>query len=327
MAKDFYRILNVHPFADTEVAKAAYRALVKKHQDDDDKLKAINEAIAVIGDEDSRKKYDADRKPKGTTVGNYTLIKKIAEGGFGETWKAKHTATGKLACLKYAINLSPEDEAFLLEEAQNMWDLRHYSIPAVRDIIKMPDNKLALVMSYIPGPTLAQLVEDKYPKGMDPEHVAWITERCLNVLKYLHYHGVIHGDVKPQNIIIEPEKHTTALVDYGLAKVRPTRTSEAKGYTPYFCAPEQEKFKTPIPETDLYGLGMTMIFALGGDVANKRVPSNTPPAMCSFIKSLIKLEPLRRPRVWDAVDLCETIKEVRLKDFGRTNSGMKPLSI
>jgi serine/threonine protein kinase len=265
------------------------------------------------------------KSTKGTVIGEYRLLDKIAEGGFGETWKVQHVTLGSLACLKYAIELSPDDEAMLIQEAKLIWDLRHYGIPACKDLIRLPDRKLGLVMSYIPGLTLAQYIEQHYPNGMEAEHVAWITERVLNVLKYLHFHGIVHGDIKPQNIIIEANKHTIVLVDYGLSQIKPKSKSSANGYTPYFCAPEQEEFRPLLPQTDLYGLGMTMIFALGGDVAKIQVPGHTPTEMQKFIKNLIRRDPLKRPDVWDKVDLCESIKEVRQKDFGRTASGMKPL--
>lgn len=324
---NYYKLLNVDAAADPDVVKAAFRALIKKYQSNDRMTRQLIEANEVLGDAAKRRKYDEAAKPKGRVIGNYTLLDKIAEGGFGETWKARHNDLGSLACIKLSLEVTPEDQAFLIEEAKNTWDLRHYGIPAVRDVVVMPDGKVSLVMSYIPGPTLAQIVEKHYPDGMDPEHVAWITERVLNVLKYMHHQGIVHGDIKPQNIIIEPEKHTVVLVDYGLACIRPTKKTEAKGYTPYFCAPEQVDFKPPIPQTDLYGLGMTMIFALGGDVANVRISNTTPPRMRDFIKSLVRLDPLRRPEVWSKVDLCEVIAEVRNEDFGRRASNMKPLVV
>jgi serine/threonine protein kinase len=327
MTPNHYKTLHLDPGADPEVLKAAYKVLAKKHGSDDRKLKAVELAGEVLLDPDQRAEYDRQqRKLVGKIVGEYRFLEKIAEGGFGETYKAEHVLNKKLACIKYALNLDPEDETMLIEEAGTIWDLRHYGIPAVKGLLRMPDNKLALVMSYVPGLTLAQYIEHHYQTGMDAEHVAWITERVLNILKYLHMHGVVHGDVKPQNIIIEAEKHTVVVVDYGLSMIKPKGTTPAKGYTPYFAAPEQEAFSPPIPETDLYGLGMTMIFALGGDVEHVNVPPNTPKAMCAFIKSLIRRDPLKRPKVWQ-VDLCETIKEVRQQDFGRTASGMKPLKV
>lgn len=262
------------------------------------------------------------------TFGNYKILDKIAEGGFGTTYLAEHIQLGTKVCIKHALNVSEDDRILMFQEAQAIWDLRHFSIPAMRDIIKMPDGSWALVMSYVPGPTMAQLLEyDEYKNGLPAEHVAWIAERCLNALKYLHYHGVVHGDVKPQNIIIQPDSHTVVLVDYGLSLTRPRPGDEAKGYTPYFVAPELESGKVPIPESDLFGLGMSMIFALGGDVAAVRVPNSTPDNLCDLIKRMIRRNPLKRPQVWEKEDLCDTIKEVRVRDFGRANSGMKPLKI
>jgi serine/threonine protein kinase len=325
---DHYKTLNVDPLASPEVVTAAYKALMKKHNGGDKRtLQNVNEAYSVVGEAAARAEYDKHRLPAGKTLGSYRLIEKIAEGGFGATWRAEHTATKSPVCVKHALEVSPEDERFLIDEARKMWDLRHYGIPAVRDLVRGDDGRLHLVMSYIPGPTLAQVIEKNYPKGMDPEHVAWIAERVLNVLKYLHTHGVVHGDMKPQNIIVEPERHTVVVVDYGLSVVRPTHKTEAAGYTPYFCAPEQENWQPPIPETDLYGLGMSMIFALGGDVANKTVSDRTPAAMLSLIKRMIRIDPMKRPRVWDGEDLCQTISEARKQDFGRTASGMKPLKV
>ncbi len=328
-APDYYKVLNVDPKASMEVIKAAYHVLSKIHHEDkdDDLMKRINAAGEVLLDKDRRKTYDAKLFNRdGKIIGEYKVLEKIAEGGFGTTYKAEHLTLGTQVCIKHAHEVGPEDEALLLEEARIIWDLRHFSIPAIRDILRMPDGSLALVMSYIPGPTLTQVIE-KMEDGIEPEHVAWITQRILNVLKYLHYHGVVHGDVKPQNVIIQPENHTVVLVDYGLSTLRPNRKSEAKGYTPYFAAPEQKEGKPPIAQMDLYGLGMTMIYALGGDVEHVKVPGHTPDAMCGFIKDLIRLDPNRRPDVWQKVDLCDTIEEVRKADFGRSASAMKPFKL
>jgi serine/threonine protein kinase len=255
-------------------------------------------------------------------IGNYRVLNQIAEGGFGRTYLAEHTVLGTKVCIKHALKVSHEDELLLIEEAKAIWDLRHFGIPAVRDILKLPDGSLALVMSYVPGPTLAQLVE-KHDR-LDPEHVAWITERCINILKYLHYHGVIHGDVKPQNIIIQPETHSAVLVDYGLSAIRPSRDTESKGYTPLFAPPEQMNASPLLPESDFYSLGVTMIYSLGGDVERRKVPAYTPDAMCAFIKRLVVHDVLSRPN-WRKENLQETFQTVREKSFGRRTSGMKPL--
>jgi len=81
-----------------------------------------------------------------------------------------------------------------------------------------------------------------------------------------------------------------------------------------------------LPEADFYGLGMTMIFALGGDIEYVKVPGTTPAGLVGLIKRFIKREVLSRPN-WSQEDLCETIQEIRESDFGRSMSGMKPLKV
>jgi serine/threonine protein kinase len=148
---------------------------------------------------------------------------------------------------------------------------------------------------------LEKIAEKK--RRLDAETVCWITERVLNALRYLHFHGVVHGDVKPQNIIVQPDKHMVVLVDYGLSLIRPSADSSAKGYTPFYASPEQIAGLTLLPESDFYSLGMTMIAALGGDLGRKMVAHDI----------------LDRPR-WDKEDLIETLQKARVKSFGRSSS-------
>jgi len=318
---DLYGVLECNPQASDEVLKAAYDALVKLHSGDRKRVKELNEANAILCS-DKRKEYDEARlNVKGKVFGNYRILDIIAEGGFGKTYKAETVLHRFPVCIKHAFNISAHDEQILVEEAKSVWDLRHYGIPAMRDIINI-NGTLALVMSYIPGITLANIVKDK--KRLHAEDVCWITERVLNILLYIHRHGVCHGDVKPQNIIIQEESHMVVLVDYGLSQIRPSAKSGNKGYTPYFAAPEQEAGGPVIPETDFYGLGMSMIFALGGDVELKKVPEKTPEEVCQFIKKLIKIDPMARPR-WEKENLCQTISDVRQEAFGRRETKVKPL--
>ncbi len=336
----YYNLLEVSPRARPEVIEAAYRTLIKQYHPDkmggDGQLaKALNEAKVVLLDPDQRKRYDHERIRNlssdsgdfsdlvGKKVGNYNVLELIAEGGFGKTYRAEHVESKLPACVKRGENVSPLDEEILLQEAAAIWDLRHYGIPAMRDTVRLADDSLALVMSYVPGFTLEKIVEKN--KKLDPEHVAWIAERTLNVLMYLHFNGVVHGDVKPQNIILQPEEHQVVLVDYGLSLIRPSKTTSNKGYTPFFAPPEQEKGTgTLIPESDLFGLGMVMIYALGGDIERRKVPTNVPDKLCDFIKRLIVYDVLSRPN-WQKENLFETIKDLRIDVFGRRHSNMKPL--
>jgi len=255
----------------------------------------------------------------GKVIGNYKVLELIAEGGFGRTYKGEHINLSSPVCIKHPNNLSEKDEKILRQEAKTLWDLRHYGIPVMRDYVNQKDIGPMLVMSYIPGYTLEKIVE-KLGK-LNPEHVAWMMERSFNVLKYLHYNGVVHGDVKPQNIIIQKESHNVVLVDYGLSLVHPSNKSLSRGYTPYFAPPESKNQDPLIPESDFYGLGMTMIYALGGDVSNKRIPRSVPNPLIDFIKRLVVYDPLSRP-CWQDEDITDTISDLRIKTFGRRHSKM-----
>ncbi len=328
---DYYRILQVQPDADEIVIKAAANALLKdgkNHPDlsgDADKAKAIIEAKENLLDRSKRDKHNADiRAQLENKIGNYKIIRKIAEGGFGRAYEAKHMVLDEKVCVKHNINISDSDTKLLTKEAKSLWDLRHSALPAMRDFVILADGSCALVMSYIEGPTLFQVIEDLHAKKeeMHPEKACWITARVLDALRYLHFHGVVHGDVKPQNMIIQEDKHAAFLVDFGLASVKPNRDARADGYTPMFAAPESQTDKPPLPETDLYCLGLTMIYALGGNPVARRIPSSTPKPIKDFMNELVVFDVAQRP-TWSKVNLLENLKNARLAAFGRAHTEMK----
>lgn len=331
--KNYYDLLEVSSQASAEVIRAAYRTLMKRFHPDhndgkDDVAKLLSEAYEVLSDSKARAKYDRERNDlKGKCIGNFRILEKIAEGGFGKTYKGEHVVTGGLVCIKHCSQISSQDNLILIEEAQAMWSLHHYEIPSVHDLVELEDGSYALIMSYIPGPTIAQIVEKRGP--IDPEHVAWIAQRILNALSFIHHHGVVHGDVKPQNVIVQPEIHTVALVDFGLAMIKPNKDSAAKGYTDFFAPPEQMAAGPLLPQTDFYSLGMTMIYALTGKVeclARKQVPDSVPEPLCAFIRRLIVRDPLSRPD-WKTEKLTDSIEKVRMKAFGRATSELKELIV
>ncbi len=329
--REYYDLLEVSTRASTEVIAAAYKALIKHHYPNgiigDDRIaRSLNEAQAVLTDPVRRQEYDLGKDDiKGLVIGEYRVLGKIADGGFGTTYRGEQILTGMPVCIKHCSKVSPVYEQILIDEARSVWDLRHYAIPAMRNLLRLEDGSLALVMSYVPGLTLEEVVKKIGP--IPPEHVAWITERILNALKYVHYHGVVHGDVKPGNVIIQNNEHMAVLVDFGLSAVKPTHLTGAKGFTPDFASPEEENGMPLLPESDLYSLGVTMLFALSGNmdlVRARKIPITVPEPMVQFVRKLMRLDVFSRPN-WEKEDLCDSIQKVRLASFKRKTSEMMPI--
>ena len=252
-------------------------------------------------------------------VGIYTICSKIGEGGFGTVFQAEHNNLGTKVCIKVNTHPSETDADFLKYEAQLLWQLdEHHSIPSVKDFIPINSQRAALVMKFIEGQTLEDIVEKKGP--IHPEDACWITERLLGALYYAHSQGIIHTDVKPQNVFVEPQKRDIKLIDFGLATYKPTSTTKPLGYSPRYAAPEIIAGNPPLPETDFYGTGLVMLRALGGDVAKKSFRTDTPPEIVRYCQALIRYDARDRP-TWEKDNPLITLSDIREKVFKRRHLG------
>jgi len=255
-------------------------------------------------------------------IGNYIITGKIGEGGFGKVYAAEHEILGTKVCVKRNTFPSEEDVELLKYEARLLWQLdEHHSIPAIKDFFLLDEENAAMVLKFIEGKTLEELVDKKGP--IHPEDASWITERLLGALYYIHCHGVVHTDVKPQNVFIEPRKRDIKLIDFGLASFKPTSATKPLGYTPKYAAPELIIKNPPTPETDLYGVGMVMLRALGGDINKRAFRDDTPEELVDFGNKLLLYDPKERPN-WDKENLIETLSDIREKVFGRRHCGTPP---
>lgn len=250
------------------------------------------------------------------TIGNYNVIRQIGEGGFGCTYEAEHVLLKKKACLKQNSTITAADAKILADEASILWDIHHHSLPAMKDFFRANDGSYILAMSFIEGKNIEQVI--KKHTAIHSEDVCWITQRLLQALHYLHAHGIVHSDVKPQNVIVQPNVHNAILVDYGLSILRPSATTKPTGYTAAFAAPELVDGKPPLPESDHYGLGLTMLYALGGDPIAKTFPAHVPPQIREFFETLIRYDPKERPD--EKADLVQRLSDIRQDAFGRRST-------
>ncbi|MCZ7674226.1 MAG: serine/threonine protein kinase [Chloroflexi bacterium] len=215
----------------------------------------------------------------------YRIVRLIGEGGFGAVYRAWDTAVNQPIALKENLDVSQEAQRQFQREAAVMAGLRHPNLVRVTDHFLIPGQGQYLVMDFIEGQNLGQMMESQARPFTEAEVLPWIEQIC-DALNYLHTRDspIIHRDIKPQNIIITPEGNAV-LVDFGISKIYdPTlaTTIGAKAVTPGFSPPEQYGSGATDARTDVYALGATLYALLTGQeppdsvdlmIGNKKMPS------------------------------------------------------
>ena len=186
--------------------------------------------------------------------------------------------------VKENTETSPEGQRQFLREAQLLRTLRHPNLPVVTDIFSIPGQGQYLVMDYVEGDDLQEMLDRNPGKPLPEAQVlGWIAEIC-DALIYLHNQNppVIHRDIKPANIKITPQGKAM-LVDFGIAKVfdaQFTTTRGARAYTVGYSPPEQYGQGRTDAQSDVYALGATAYTLLTGVVppeSTEVVSGNLPP--------------------------------------------------
>jgi serine/threonine protein kinase len=214
------------------------------------------------------------------TIGAYELIEKIAEGGMGAVYKGRHPASGQIVAIKIIPAETARNPTLIKRFEQ---EFKAASLLDHPNIVKAIDYSGSsptpfLVMEFVDGESLGQRVERD---GAIPEEdaISYISQVC-DGLHRAHKQGLIHRDVKPDNILVTADG-TAKLTDLGLVKDTEgeqnlTRTGRGLG-TPHFMAPEQFRdAKNADVKCDVYSLGATLYMMLTGQVPFQ----NTSPLDC-----------------------------------------------
>ena len=206
-------------------------------------------------------------------LGRYRLLERLGAGGFGTVWRAADEQLGRVVALKRIALPSPQERERALREAQATARLSHPAIVALYEACSDAEA-FYLVSELVDGQTLAQLIEQD---ALCDEEIAAIGVALSEALAHAHARGVIHRDVKPQNVLVPAggDEHTprggvpaaAKLADFGGALLAGgealTRTGDVYGTLAYM-APEQSDGHGAGAAADLYSLGLVLYEAFSG---------------------------------------------------------------
>jgi len=191
---------------------------------------------------------------------SYEIIREIGHGGTSVVYLARERASGAEVAIKLIRSkYLGDDEAMgrFAREARFLERLVHPNIVRVRDVLELGDAGLAIVMAHVPGRTLKELIRDA--GRLEPDRVERFTRDIARALGAAHAMGIVHRDVKPENVFVDPEDRPL-LADFGLARSMTgdsqlTMAGVAIG-TPAYMPPEQIEGASLDARGDIYSLGL-----------------------------------------------------------------------
>jgi hypothetical protein len=287
-------------------------------------------------------------------AGRYSIDRELGRGGMGVVFLAREVHLDRLV----AIKLLPPEKASqsalrerFLQEARLAAKLSHPNIIPIH-AVEQAGEFVYYVMSYVDGETLAQRVRTRGP--LSASDGARVLREVAWALGYAHRQGLVHRDVKPDNILLESASGRTLVADFGIAAALGSATSDGVSGTPEFMSPEQVLGKEIDARSDLYGLGATAFYAFSGrlpfegrtstEILARQVTEPAPPLaslglavprkLAHLVDRCLAKDPAQRPQSADALaeHLGEALEQRRelpaalrafVKRTGRINGGVQ----
>lgn len=260
--------------------------------------------------------------PEKLLNGRYRLDQQQGSGGMAVIYKATDLALGRTVAVKILRPSLTNDTSFLTrfrQEARNVANLSHPNIVTVHDV-GQDGNTHYIVMEFIDGLDLKKIIRAEAPLSL---------ERMLNLsiqicagIGYAHRAGLVHADVKPQNILVTAEERVK-VTDFGIAQAlamtKPSERQKIVWGSPHYFSPEQAQGEYPTPASDVYAIGIVLFEMLTGQLPFnnsdqqelalahvKDTPPNlsdfnpqVPPALEKIVLKVISKEPSARYRTAD----------------------------
>ncbi|MFQ5926497.1 MAG: serine/threonine-protein kinase, partial [Terriglobia bacterium] len=218
----------------------------------------------------------------GTTIRRkYRIVEEIGRGGMGVVYRAEHLLFREECAIKVINREYAGEESFVqrfLSEVLVTRQLRHPNIVRVEDADETEDGQPFAVMEYVAGESLRQTIARA--GALEPARALYIAAQVCAALTAAHQRGIIHRDIKPDNILVSPQRDGGELIkvlDFGIAKVKeeaglnlpgvtPTQSGVFVG-TPQYASPEQalgKRGEELDARTDIYSLGVVLYEMLTG---------------------------------------------------------------
>ncbi|MEV0203427.1 serine/threonine-protein kinase [Nonomuraea sp. NPDC050691] len=269
--------------------------------------------------------------------GRYRLIEPLGEGGMGVVWRAHDRLLDRTVAVKEVryTGVGDDKRADLnrrtIREARAAGRLDHPSVVVIHDVVE-EDGRPWIVMQLVPSRSLAQVLGEQGP--LPVERVALIGERVLGALRAAHATGVLHRDVKPENVLLAHDGRVV-LTDFGIATLEAEPGLTATGGlvgTPAYMPPERLNGEPARPESDLWSLGATLYAAVEGAPPYRRdswaatvaailrdapAPPVRAGALTPVIMGLLHRDPAARMPAGEAAHLLGVIASARAHS-GRT---------
>jgi len=197
----------------------------------------------------------------------YRLIAQQGSGGMAVIYKAQDLALGRTVAVKILRPSLTNDPEFLKrfrQEARNVANLSHPNIVTVHDV-GQDGNTHYIVMEYIDGEDLKRLIRAGAPFSID-RALSIAIKICAGV-GYAHRAGLVHADVKPQNVLVT-ENDKVKVTDFGIAQAlsvtQPLERQRIVWGSPHYFSPEQAQGEPPTPASDVYAIGIVLFEMLTG---------------------------------------------------------------